>query len=184
MAPCSVGSIELLLPISSGRCLTNWSVSWFSSPVTSNGACRFPVLRSPLATRRFVGRNIARGITEQLGSFAPWELPRFIATAALPPPTRLPRFSRFSRLSVAPAPEYFSLGPEKSLQLLNMPSSPCCPYHSECHVALVRPRHAMRPSLRKGIGLRIEVCLEATCGFTFVTGDSLSILRMALSASS
>jgi len=81
-------------------------------------------------------------------------------------------------------PRVFLSGTRKSLQLLNMPSSPCCPYHSECHVALVRPRHAMRPSLRKGIGLRIEVCLEATCGFTFVTGDSLSILRMALSASS
>jgi len=109
------------------ECLTNRTVSWFPSPATSNGACRFPALCSPARfARRFMGRSqwavlsmlsiysipshhfrlplpvyplsqvlqiaerfyqtllppiIARGIAKQLGPFAPWELPQFIATA-------------------------------------------------------------------------------------------------------
>ena len=40
------------------ECLTNRTVSWFPSPATSNGACRFPALRSPARfTRRFMGRS-------------------------------------------------------------------------------------------------------------------------------
>ena len=59
MAPGSVGSIYLLLPVSSGSdCLTNRTVSWFPSPATSNGACRFPALCSPARfARRFMGRS-------------------------------------------------------------------------------------------------------------------------------
>ena len=109
------------------ECLNNRTVSWFPSPATSNGACRFPALRSPVRfARSFMRRSqsvvlssltsiystpsnrfrlplpvyplsqvlqiterfyqtplppiIARGITKQLGPFAPWELPQFIAT--------------------------------------------------------------------------------------------------------
>jgi len=40
------------------ECLTNRTVSWFPSPATSNGACRFPALRSPARfARRFMGRS-------------------------------------------------------------------------------------------------------------------------------
>src|SRR5215469_1241190 len=38
------------------ECLTNRTVSWFPSPATSNGACRFLALRSPARfARRFMG---------------------------------------------------------------------------------------------------------------------------------
>src|SRR5215472_13693515 len=57
MAPGSVGAIERLLPVSSGV-PTSRTVSWFPSPATSNGACRFPALRSPARfARRFMGRS-------------------------------------------------------------------------------------------------------------------------------
>src|SRR5260370_37564539 len=40
------------------ECLTNRTVSWFPSPATSNGACRFPALRSPARFAiRFMGRS-------------------------------------------------------------------------------------------------------------------------------
>jgi hypothetical protein len=40
------------------ECLTNRTVSWVPSPATSNGACRFPALRSPARfARRFMGRS-------------------------------------------------------------------------------------------------------------------------------
>ena len=40
------------------ECLTNRTVSWFPFPATSNGACRFPALRSPARfARRFMGRS-------------------------------------------------------------------------------------------------------------------------------
>jgi hypothetical protein len=39
------------------ECLINRTVSWFPSPATSNGACRFPALRSPA---RFAGRFMGR----------------------------------------------------------------------------------------------------------------------------
>jgi hypothetical protein len=45
------------------ECLTNRTVSWFPSPATSNGACRFPALRSPA---RFAERFMRRSQLEVL----------------------------------------------------------------------------------------------------------------------
>jgi hypothetical protein len=40
------------------ECLTSRIVSWVPSPATSNGACRFPALRSPVRfARRFMERS-------------------------------------------------------------------------------------------------------------------------------
>ena len=58
MAPFSVGPICRLLSVSSARCLTNRTVSWFPVLATANGACRFRALRSPARfARRFMGRS-------------------------------------------------------------------------------------------------------------------------------
>jgi len=102
---------------------------------------------------------IARGVTKQLGSFAPWELPQFIATLN-PSETFSPSFL----FPVQPvigrtcSKVYFSLGRGRFLQLLNMSLLPCCPYHpagmscrigqpTPCHVAFVRREKTRLPDL-------------------------------------
>src|SRR5260370_20797812 len=50
------------------ECLTNRTVSWFPSPATSNGACRFPALRSPARfAERFMRRSQLEVLSIRLG---------------------------------------------------------------------------------------------------------------------
>ncbi len=111
-----------------------------------------------------------QGVTVQQGSFAPWELPQFIATtnpsATLSSSTRFPRVSGYTASCSAD----FATGRGGFLQLLNMPLSPCCPYYpagvscrvsqfATIHAAFAPKERARPPDL---------FFFEATCGFTCV----------------
>jgi len=143
-------------------------VQWERAGILRLRSCRLPSV--------FIRRPCPPSSPEELrnswGALAPWELPQFIATANLPPPSRLPPSSRFSRLSVGPAPEYFSLGRGRFLQLLNMPLSPCCPYHPAAVPCRFGQPANMSCCPRPKAGGSVcgsKFCFEATCGFTFVT---------------
>jgi hypothetical protein len=103
---------------------------------------------------------IARGITKQLGPFAPWELPQFIATAN-PSATFSPSFLFPVQPVIGRTCSRVFLSGARSEE--GFSSCLTCPCHRaapttppECHVASVSPRHAMLPSpRRRGLGLQI-----------------------------
>ena len=111
-----------------------------------------------------------QGVTVQQGSFAPWELPQFIATtnpsATLSSSTDFPGFLVI-RL---PAPS-ISRRDEDGFS-----SCSTCPCHRaapttppEWIAASASLRRSMLPSPRtRGLGLQISFFFEATCGFTCV----------------
>jgi hypothetical protein len=202
------------------ECLTNRTVSWFPSPATSNGACRFPALRSPARfARRFMGRSqwavlsilmghqpllhtlpplpsspswissahvlqiaerfcqtplppiIARGITKQRGSFAPWELPQFIATLN---PSHT--FSPSSPFPVQPVigrtcSRTFRSGTSKVSPVASHVLVTVLPLPPRRSVMSLRSARAMPCCLRpeaKGPASGSMFCFEATSGFTCV----------------
>ena len=126
-----------------------------------------------------------QGVTVQQGSFAPWELPQFIATtnpsATLSSSTDFPGFLVI-RL---PAPSISRRDEEGFSSCLTCPCHRAVPTNPpECHIASVSPLHAMLPSPRdRGLGLRISVVSRPPLGLLSLRpGDSLTILiKMAFS---
>ncbi len=123
----------------------------------------------------------------QQGPFAPRALPRFIANAGLAatvsssihfpvPPvigrTLLPPISRSGRGRLP--------------QLLSMPLSPCCPSHPAGEMCLIS-QSATHPAAfawkEKAQPPRLNVSGPPMGSLTLRPGDSLTIPRMALSAS-
>ena len=130
MAPGSVGSIYLLLPVSSGSdCLTNRTVSWFPSPATSNGACRFPALCSPARfARRFVGRS-QWAVLSMLSIFS---IPSHHFRLPLPVYPLSQVLQVAERLSDAPASHHCQRNCETAGSLRSLGVTPvhryCCPF--------------------------------------------------------
>ena len=125
-----------------------------------------------------------QGVTVQQGSFAPWELPQFIATtnpsATLSSSTDFPGFLVI-RL---PAPPISRRDEE------GFSSCSTCPCHRaapttppECLAASVSLRRSMLPSPRgRGLGLQIYCVSGPLMGLLALRpGDSLTIPWMALS---
>jgi len=151
--------------------------------ILSLKSCRLPsvfIRRPP--------RIIARGITDQLGSFAPWELPQFIATAN-PSATLSPSFlfpvqpvigRTCSRVflsgtrKVSPVAEHalvtvLSLPPRRSVRSPRSARDMPCGLRSEAGGSASGSKFVWRPPVGS-LSLR--------------HGDSLSSLRRALSAAS
>jgi len=130
-------------------------------------SCRLPSV--------FIRRPCLPSLPEELRNSwvpsLPGGYPSSSLLQTLPPPSRLPSFSWFSRLWVGPAPEYFSLGRVRFLQLRNMPLSPYCPYHPagmSCRLGQPAPRHVAFIRREKTRLPDLSFFFEATSGFTFV----------------
>ncbi len=121
----------------------------------------------------------------QQGSFAPWELPQFIATTNLPPPSRLPPdFPGFLVIRL-PAPPISRRDEEGFSSCLTCPCHRAAPTTPpECLAASVSLRQSMLPSpRRRGLGLQylFSFSRPPVALLALRPGDLLTIPKMALS---
>ena len=125
---------------------------WINSRLRS---CRLP--------RVFIRRSCLPSLPEKLRNSwvpsLPGSYPSSSLLQTLPPPSRLPSFSRFSGYRSDLLQSISLWGEEGFSSCLTCPCRRAVPTTPpECHVASVSPRHAMLPSPRtRELGLRISV---------------------------
>jgi len=93
--------------------------------------------------------RVAKGVASSQAPSLHGRCPTSSLLRAYPPPSRRQPISRCFRLYGLPCSIDFSMGRGRFLQLLDMPLSPCCPYHpagvswrlgqpTSCHAAFAR----------------------------------------------